>query len=75
MEHECDGDTNCNWCTRYRHQRFCTGTGRLGKKRTSEDHPNYSIVDIGQNSKKSPLDLRRLAVTQTPMENLQRTLM
>ena len=39
----------------------------------SGDHPNYSIVKIGQNTKKSPGDLRRL-VTQTPMENRQRTL-
>ena len=29
----------------------------------SGDHPNYSIVEIDQNTKKSPGDLRRLAVT------------
>ena len=39
------------------------------KKRTSRDHPNHSIVKIGQNTKKSPGDLRKLVVTQTPMEN------
>ena len=39
------------------------GTGGLGNKRTSGDHPNYSIVEIGQNTKKSPGDLMRLAVT------------
>ena len=27
---------------------------------TSWDHPNYSIVEIGENTKKSPGDLRRL---------------
>ena len=40
----------------------------------SRDHPNYCIVEISQNTKKSPGDLGRLAVTQTPVENHQRTL-
>ena len=35
----------------------------LGNKRTSGDHLNYSIIKIGQNTAKSPDDLRRLAVT------------
>ena len=39
-----------------------TGTKRLGNKRASGDHPNYSIK-IGQNTEKSSGDLRRLAVT------------
>ena len=30
------------------------GTGRLRNQRTSGDHLNYSIIKIGQNSKKSP---------------------
>ena len=71
MEHESDSDTNSNWCTRYSHQRIGKAAGEVGNKRTSEDHPNYSIVEIGQNSKKSPGDLRRLTVTQTPVENPQ----
>ena len=37
----------------------------------SGDHPNYSIVEISKNTKKSPKDLRRLAVTQSPVENHQ----
>ena len=74
MEHESDGDTNCNWYARYIHQRTDKGTGRLGNKRTSRDHPNDSIIKIGQHTKKSPGDLRRLAVTQTSMENNQLTL-
>ena len=41
---------------------------------TSGDHPNYSIVEIGQNTEKSPGDLRRLTVTQTPVRNHQWTL-
>ena len=43
-------------------------------KRTSLDHLNYSIVEIGQNTEKSPEDLRRLAVTQTPVKDHQLTL-
>ena len=35
------------------------------------DPPNYSIVEISQNTKKSPGDLRILAVTRTPVENHQ----
>ena len=50
------------------------GTGGFGNKTTSGDHPNYSIVEIGQNTEKSPGDLRRLAVTQTPVKNHQLTL-
>ena len=47
----------------------------LGKKRRNGDHPNYSIVEISQNTEKSPGDLRRLAVTQTPMKDHQLKLM
>ena len=66
-----DGDTSCYWYVWYSHQRFATGTGGLGNKRTNGDHQNYSIVEIVQNTKKSPGDLRRLAVTQTPVGNYQ----
>ena len=75
MEHENDGDTNCNWCSRYSHQKISRRTGGLGSKRTSGDHPNNSIIKIGQNTEKSPRDLRRLAVTQSPVRNQQLTLM
>ena len=43
-------------------------TGRLRSWRTSGDHPNYYIVENGQNSGKSPGDLWRLVVTQTPVK-------
>ena len=52
-----------------------TGTGGIRNNRTSGDHPNYSIVEIGQNTKKSPGDLRRLVVTQTLVKDRQLTLM
>ena len=73
MEHANDGDTNLNWCARYNHQRIDKGTGRLGNKRTSGDHPK-NVIKIDQNTEKSPGDLRRLAVTQAPGKN-QLTLM
>ena len=44
------------------------GTRELGSWRTSGDHPNDSIVENGQNTKKGPGDLRRLAVTQTTVK-------
>ena len=74
MKQEGDGDTNCNWCTRNNPQRIDKGTGGLGYKRMSRDHPDYSIIKIGQNTEKSPRDLRILVVTQTSMENDQLTL-
>ena len=40
----------------------------------SEGHPNYSIVEIGQNTEKSPGDMRRLAVIQTPVKDHELTL-
>ena len=30
------------------------GAGRVGNRRTNQDHPNYSIVKIGQNTEKNP---------------------
>ena len=74
MEHESDGDTNCNWCSKYSHQRIGTGTGGHGNKRTSRDHSNYNIIKNSQNTEKSPRDSRRLAVTQTPPGNNRLTL-
>ena len=41
----------------------------------SVDHPNNNITENGQNTEKSPGDLRRLAVTQTPAKDHQQTLM
>ena len=75
MEHECDGDTSCTWRTWNYPQRIFKGTGRLGNKRKSGNHPDYSIIKIDQNTEKSPRDLRILVVTQTPMKNYHLTLM
>ena len=74
MEHESDGNTNCNRCARYNHQRTGKEIGRIANKRTSGDHVNYRTVKTDQNTEKSPRDLKRLAITQTPVENHQVTL-
>ena len=42
-----------------------------GRVKTSQ---NYSIIDFGQNTEKSPGDLRKLAATQTPVKDYQLTL-
>ena len=71
MEHESDGDTNCNQCTRYSHQRICKGARRIGNKKASGDHSNDSTIKIGQNNEKSPGDMRWIAVIQTPVKDYQ----
>ena len=74
MEYESDSDTNSNWRARHGNQRIGTGTEGLRNKRTSEDPPNYSIIEIDQNTEKSPGDSRKLAVKQSSVENHQLTL-
>ena len=68
-DHESDGYTNCYWCSWHSHQRISNGTRGFENKRMSGNHPNYSIVEIGQNTEKSPRDKKRLARTQTPVRN------
>ena len=48
--------------------------GTVRNKRMGGDHLNDSIIKISQNTEKNPGDLRRLAVTQTPVRNHQLTL-
>ena len=69
MEHEDDNYTNCNRCFWYSHRWIIKGTGGLGGRKTSGDHPNYNIIENGQNTEKSHGDLRRLAVTQTSVKD------
>ena len=67
MKREVNADTNSNCCSWHSHQKIGTTTGGLRNKTTSEHDPDYSIAEIGQNTEKSPGELRRLAVTQTPV--------
>ena len=75
MEHEGDDCNNCDWCFWHSKKRIIKGPGGLGSWRASGYHPNDSITENGQNTDKSPGDLRRLAVTQGPVKNHQLTLM
>ena len=50
------------------------GIGGLGTKITRGGHLKDSINKIGQNTEKSPGDLKRLVVIQTPVESHQLTL-
>ena len=69
IEHKGDYYTNHDWCFWYSQQMFIKGTGGLDCRRMNGDHPNYSIIENGQNTEKSLEDLRRFAVTQIPLKN------
>ena len=71
MEYESVGDTNCDGCTWNVPPKIGKMPGSVGNRRTNRDHSDHSIVEIGQNTMKIPGDLRRLAVTQTPVKDHQ----
>ena len=75
MEHESDDCTNCDRCFWYSNSMIIKGSGGFGSWRTSGDHPNYCIIENGQDTEKSPGNLRRLAVIQTSVKDHQLTLM
>ena len=66
--------TNCDWCFWHSDWSIIKGPGGFGSWRMSGNHPNDSIIEDVQNTEKSPGDLRRLPVTQTPVKNYQLTL-
>ena len=70
MEHDSDGDTNCNWCTWNNPQMIVTRTRRLRDQMTRRCHQDFSIIKIGQNIGKSLGDLRRLACHSDSSEKL-----
>ena len=70
MEHESDEYTNCNWFSRYSHQRCSTGTGRR------VETIQTTVLLRSARILKRVLETRKsLAVTQTPVGNHQLTLM
>ena len=75
IEHEGDNYTNRDWCFWSSNQRIIKGTGKLGGRRTSGDYPDDSIIENDQNTEKIHSDLRRLAVSQTPVKDHQLKLM
>ena len=73
MEHESDDCANCDWCFWHNNKRIIRSPGGLGSWRTDRDYLNDSIAENGQNPETSPGDLRRLAVTETPVKNHKQT--
>ena len=69
MEHEGDNYTNPNRCFWYCHQRIIKGTGGLGGRSKTGDYPNNNIIKNCLNTEKSPVDLRKLPVTNTSVKN------
>ena len=67
VEHEGDNYTNWDWCLW-----IIKETGELRSWWPRGDHTNDSIIENGQNTEKSPGDLRRLAVPKTPVKDHQR---
>ena len=63
MKHEGDDCTNCDYCFWHSDWRIIKGSEGFGSWWTSGDHPNDSIIEDGQNTEKSPGDLRRLEET------------
>ena len=70
---------NCRlWCPSWpqsKTERIIEGPWRFGSWWPSGDHPNNSIIENGQNTEKSPGDLRRPEVTQSPVKDHRLTLM
>ena len=75
MEQVSVGGTNCDWCFWHSDWRIIKGPEGFKSWWTCGDHPNDSIIEDGQNTEKSPGDLGRLDVSQTPVKNNQLTLM
>ena len=75
MELEGDDYTNHVWCFWYIHQRIIKGTEGVGGWWMSGEHPKYNIIENGHNTKNSPGELRRLAVTETAGKDHQLTRM
>ena len=71
MEHEGDNYTNCDWCFWYSNWRILKGLEELEVGGRKETIQTTGLL----RAEKSPGDLRRLAVTQTPMTDYQQTLM
>ena len=49
-------------------------TGRVRNQRMNRDQTGYTIFEIALNTEKSPGDLRKLRVIQTPVKDHQLTL-
>ena len=69
MEREGDGHTNSNWFVCSGHQKSLKKDWRKWKFKKNPVNTDRSAVKIGQNTHKSPGDLRRVTGTQTGVKN------
>ena len=74
MEYESDGNTNYIRCSWNGPPRLGKEAKRVGNRKMNRDHPSYSMTKIGQNTEKSPGNVRGLAITQTPLKDHHQTL-
>ena len=75
MEHDGNGKSSFNLCTRNNLQKIGKGTGRLRNQCTKGNCPDCSIINIVHYTEKSPGDLSKLVVTQTPEDSQHLKLM
>ena len=61
MDHQSDDDTNYNCCT-WNSSQCIKVTGRVENWRTSREHPNYSITNIGKNTEMGSGDMLSLGL-------------
>ena len=69
MEHESVNCTNCDWCFWHSDWRIIKELGGFGS--WLETIKTTALLKTTRISEKSPGDLRRLAVSQTPVKNHQ----
>ena len=69
-----DDDTYCSWYTWNGPHKSEKESGTDGDQRKNLENPDYGITEIGQNTEKSPGDLKRYAVTHSLLKADQLTL-
>ena len=73
MEHKGDSDPDYKWWPQNDPQRLGKEDRSVGNRRMSWVYPNHSIVEVSQNTEKSPGD-EELALIQIPLKDDQLTL-
>ena len=68
IEHADNGDIHCSRCTRNGPQSLGKRIRRVRNQRKNPGHSNYGIIEISQNTEKSPGYMRRLSGNQTSEE-------
>ena len=63
------------WCIRNSPQESGEEIGGMWNQWENRTFPDYDIAEIGKNTVKSPEDLRRHALTQTPVKDHRLTLL